>query len=390
MKKLLAVSLAFALFVPAFAGGILDNVTTKGEIQTIGSLVKHHPRIDGARDVDNRVIFGLDADLTEDVKATVSFLYTNNWDGRTGDSVQDYFDNILVAEANIALTNVFNAFEVKVGRQFYGDETSPVVYFGPNHYKKDMAPFSLDAAVVSYTSENFLFNVIYAKLVRTPRPTPPAKDLDTSLLGFDAKYNLNENLSLQAYLYTVTNKTNPSASEVYGFWGGKAAYQDDALNVSVEAAKNHWNDDSTRWFVYNDGWMVKADASFLLKLEAVDLTPRLGYAHSEKNFEANGNYAPSILSGSIGLFNGLLNNRILSAGLDAKFAALEKFAFTLNYFSAQLGTADNPEWLGNEFNLWVKYNLNDNVELHTGLAYSANTIYDKDPYAGQLGLIVKF
>ncbi|MDR0646500.1 MAG: hypothetical protein LBG46_06065 [Elusimicrobiota bacterium] len=412
MKKLLAVSLAFALFVPAFAGGILDNVTTKGEIQTIGSLLRaEYQNVDvNSRTVSNRVLFGLGFDLVDDVKADVTFLNVGYWGSEgapsNGQSLDDYLNKIRVVEANVTVDNIFGVLTAKIGRQFYGDENSPVVYYGPTHYKGGISDNfstgvrdseSADAVVVTYASDSFTANAVYGKLAQQSQPN--VNDAN-SVLGLDAKYNVNDSLSLQAYLYNIAYPNSPlfgGESVNIGLYGGKAAYADDALLVSVEVAKNYNNPYSNqrpenRPFFYNEGWMVKADASFKLALEQADITPRLTYVHSEQNFIAVGNYLPGIMTSG---FNGQAfsdgrNMRVVNAGVDFKLPALEKFNFALEYFAVSYRKEDNPLWIGNEFDLLVKYALNEYVELHTGIAYGTNTIFKENPYAGQLGLIVKF
>ena len=427
MKKLLTVLVASALFVPAFAGSILNNVETYGEIQTIGTLSKAAPGYGKNSDVSSRLLFGLGMDLVEDVKAQVTFLNSNYWGNRNdlassgphGSPVQSYFYNTQVAEANVTISNVFNAFEVKVGRQFYGDENSAIIYFGPSHYKGRIMTTrnpiyggpqgyvsdsrAMDAAVVTYNNEKLVANVVYAKLYEDG---VGYGDFDTSMLGFDAKYMVNDNLTAQAYLY---NFRDPNYTTLYyypkhnnfkhlGIWGVKGAYTDDAMNLGLEYAKNYGGDEL---FFYNKGWMLKVDASMGFKLDAADVTPRITYVHTEQNFWSQGNYAPGIVFG--GDRSNLLDGRpvrVLNIGVDFKFAALEKFSFALDYIAynrSSMYYSAHAGWVGNEFDLMAKYAVNEYVELHGGAAYltslNDSSYYgwaDGKAWAGQLGMIVKF
>ena len=93
MKRLLVAVLAFALFAPAFA---VENVQVTGDIQTIGLDLNSHGvvaipgTVGERRGATNRVLFGVGADLVEDVQAKVTFAH--RWvDGATqytGESVQ--------------------------------------------------------------------------------------------------------------------------------------------------------------------------------------------------------------------------------------------------------------------------------------------------------------
>ncbi|MDR0734848.1 MAG: hypothetical protein LBG16_04070 [Elusimicrobiota bacterium] len=404
MKKLLAVLLASALFVPATAGSIFNNVETTGEIQTIGTLSRN--AAGSSRDVSSRLLFGFGADLVEDVKANITFASSNYWgtDNKkdSGATLEDYFQRISVAEAYVSVANVFNAFELKVGRQFYGDEKSAVVYFGPTHYRGRIPTtmgrvgstpdiVSIDGALLAYNSDNFLANLVYSKVAEYGNG-----DVDESVLGIDGKYFVNETLSLQAYLYDFRyGSYNGIAIPIQhvGLWGAKAAYTDDALNIGVEFAKNY---KGHQYFQYNnEGWMVKADAALKVATENVDLTPRLTYVRAEKDFVAFGNYAPGIFFGRPVFYQDPANANIVNAGVDFKLPSLSKFNFAVDYYALSMGDKDNAEWVANEFDLVAKYALNEYVELHGGVSYLTNVADDlgnerSRAYSGQLGMIVKF
>jgi hypothetical protein len=214
---------------------------------------------------------------------------------------------------------------------------------------------------------------------------------------------MNDALALQAYWSNVrygddfTTPPTPDGDPTtqWGLYGAKADYSDDALSFAVEYARNY---DGQDLFQHNDGWMVKADAAMNFAFEKADLTPRVSYVHSEQNFYAEGNFAPTIIyNGLRGVSVNTLsanippeNLRMINAGVDFAFGALDRFAFAFDYYAISDGQTDNPSWVGNEFDLWAKYAVNDYVELHAGLAYMTNTDYEDDPYAGQLGMIVKF
>lgn len=420
MKKLLAVLLASALFVPAMAGSIFNSVETIGEIQTIGTLSSDMGNGKN-RDVSNRVLFGLGMELVEDVKANITFVNKMYWGSSDYNSpygeqpsVNSYLDKVQVAEANVALSNVFNAFDLKVGRQFYGDESSAVMYFGPTHYRGRFYndydgeglfadSNSLDAAVLTYNSEEYLVNVIYAKVWESGINNG---DRDQSLLGFDAKYFVNESLSLQAYLYDLRTAfgAGPGNSIRYGLWGLKAGYADDGMGLGLEFAKNYFDYDDQPFFYNNMGWMVKADASMKLAMDNMDVTPRITYLHAEKDMATLGNYSPGIVFGggrrnvldpfgSMNFSGGSYGNaRILNIGADVKY---DKFTFALDYLNIKYGPSDNAEWFGNEIDLMVKYAMNEYVELHTGVGYVTNLGQywigpESTGYAAQMGMIVKF
>ncbi|MBQ7908716.1 MAG: hypothetical protein IJ311_04400, partial [Elusimicrobiaceae bacterium] len=135
MKKLLGLLLVLTMGYPVSAD-VLKNVDLKGEVQVIASDVHHNPNDLYNSGTNLRVFAGASFDLVEDVRANLLFGYTNTWGNATnsekGSDIQHYWDNVDLAEANIVLSNLFDCFELTIGRQFYGDEDSAVMYFGPS------------------------------------------------------------------------------------------------------------------------------------------------------------------------------------------------------------------------------------------------------------------
>ena len=158
MKKLLVAVLACAMVAPAFAA--FDNVQITGDVQTIGLAIEGQgtnailPDTVSERGTTSRVLFGVGADLVEDVTAKITFAHEKMFGdyGRVGNTLTGgtgVLDNTRVAEAFVNISNVFDALEVKVGRQFYGDEKSAVMYLGPiNGYAGDNYYRSVDGTTV--------------------------------------------------------------------------------------------------------------------------------------------------------------------------------------------------------------------------------------------------
>ncbi len=391
MKKLLGILLVCALVVPASAANIFSNVETYGEVQTIGAKASNIG-VPSDVGVNNRVIFGLGMDLVEDVRANVSFINTNSWGDTTtngqlgqGQNINGFLDEINVVEANVAISNIFGAWDLKVGRQFYGNEDSKIIYFGPTHGRYNLVrdSLSLDAAVLAYNSEKIAFNAIYGKLARRNLPAVT----DNSLAGLDFTYMFNENLNAQAYWYDIEQKNDPS--DHLGIFGIKPTFAADNLIVSAEFAKNY---EGKVFQDANKGWMAAVDASLKMGNEDIDLTPRAGYYRTEKDFVSFGNYAPGLLFGGImlGPLDNGANYGIFNVGLDFAFPALDKFTFAFDWYAINSGPRDHSAWFGNEFDLTAKYTFNEYVDFNGGIAYITNSDATDDPYAFQLGMLVKF
>lgn len=378
MKKTLALLLAVAFAVPAFAGNVLSNVDTYGEIETVGITASENPDM---KTVSNRVLFGVSMDLVEDVRSNLTFGYQNVWDSTFGDDVDTYLNNIIVAEANVVVSNIFGSIEAKLGRQFYGNENSTVMYWGPRHgnYGNIFVPESLDGALATWSNDNAAVSAFYAQI---------ADGSDSRLTGITFDYAFNNNLTLGAYWYDYSEYLG--FNDHLGIWGANLAYQNEGTKVGVEYAKNY------KGHVFghnNEGWMLKADGAINLDMEGMALTPRLSYYIAEKDFVATGNYAPGIVLGNVNgpLDNGL-NWRVFNAGIDFAFKSLEKVTFAFDYFAAE----QDRNWVANEFDLKATYQHNDYVAFTLGGALATNNgvnstfTFDKDLYVGQFGMLIKF
>ncbi len=424
MKKLLVAVLAFALFAPAFA---VENVQVTGDIQTIGISVEDPAGDFGTpyKGVRNRVILGLGADLVDDVYAKVTFAHENMFGDYTtasgeplvGENLDDIWTRTYVSEAFIKISNIFDAVELKVGRQYYGDEKSSVLYFGPTYGYADPVVtefgtgifggnplpsyLSVDGATAAYRGDNLTLTAAYLVLSDDLASINGFnRSQQASLSGLDLGVKVNENINADAYIYDVKG-VSAGWIENFGFWGVKPTIEYEHFKLGVDFARNYG--------AGNDkGWQVKADLALPIGTEETSVTPRVTYYKSEKNFQAFGNYRPGLMFGTIiggGLNNyiadanfggGVLSNwEIVNAGLCMKFAGLEKWGFALDFYTGEssngtfMGTS---KFLGNSWEAKVVYNVNQYVALNATGALLTNKghSWKHSISAVQLGLNVKF
>lgn len=387
MKKLLGLLVAALVAMPASAD-VLNNVELKGEVQTIASDVRT-----GYNSGTNfRVLAGLSADLVEDVRANVLFQYNDAWlSNYAGNTVQQYWDKVTLAEANVVLSNLFDCFEATVGRQFYGDEDSAVMYVGPNHYVFNMnrAP-SLDAAKLTYSDDFKSVTLLAGKLVYTGATAVK----NETIYGADVRLNLTDTLKLQVYGYDL--KASKSISTYYdekhsGFYGAKATFAPEAFALSAEYARAFQGHRLVKE-PKDTPYLVKVDAS----LNLAAFTPRATFYYAKGDGFGMGNYYPSLLIGHV--LNGYgepLSNysqdglRLFNVGVDYTY---EKWVLSLDGYSFQDRTAQEAATL--EADLNVKYNHNEYVQLFAGVGYGKYggdmKDYTKDNTIGQLGMLIKF
>lgn len=400
MKKLLGLLLAMTMSWPVTASAeVLKNVDLKGEIQTIASDARHDKDNMFKSGTNFRVLAGLSADLVEDVRANVLFQYNDAWlSGTEGNTVQNYWDKVRLAEANVVLSNLFCCLEATVGRQFYGDEDSAVMYFGPNHYVFGMnkAP-SLDGAKLVYSDDFKTFTMLAGKLVdaRTTSSGATIVDDNWTVYGLDLKLNLTDTLTAQVYGYDFMNSKYDAATEKRheGFYGAKATFAPEAATLSAEYARGY---EANRLFREgNDSpYMVKVDAALNMDV----ITPRAAFYYAKGVVSPFGNYYPGLAIGHVlagddipfAQYSGD-GVRMFNVGVDY---AWNKFVFSLDGFSFQDRTAkDSSTW---EADLVAKYNHNDYVQLFAGIGYAKystvvkEALDTKDNTVGQLGMLIKF
>ncbi len=404
MKKLLGVLLAIAMSWPAGAT-VLKNVEVIGEIQTIASDVRtNNIDVAGARTYNTgttaRVLAGLSADLVEDVTANLLFQYANEWgqDEAAGRTMQNYEDNIRLVNANVVLHNLFCAFDVTVGRQFYGDEDSAVMYFGPNHYNAEFNGYvrSLDAAKLVYADDFKAFTLIGGRSNNTALAAPYTGGVTRTfdVYGADLKLNLTDAVKAQVYGYDVRDLNGDDDA---GFYGAKLAADVEAFRAGVEYARNFGGKRLIKEHK-GTGHMLKAD----LALDMNKVTARGTFLYANDNFFALGNYTPGLLVGHRlgGNIYNYSNDGVGMFNLGFDFKPFEKWTFALDGYTFQDHRFDHSATL--EADLTAKYAHNEYVELFAGIGYAKYTktngyltAYSKDRLGsdnvkGQLGMLIKF
>ena len=413
MKKLLSLLAAAVLFPVAANADVLSNVNLTGEIQTIASDVRH--QVPGKDHFFNsgtkmRAMAGVSADLVEDVTANVLFQYAYKWGDNNEYGFHDGSDVRLV-NANVVLHNLFCCLEATVGRQFYGDESSAVMYIGPSHYNAEGLGYApaLDAAKLAYGDDFKTFTVVAGRIVDMDDDTY-ADDfvnidkLEATLMGADLKLNLTDTVTAQVYGYNVNDiKLEDDTGVEYrvdgntGFYGAKLAFAPEAFRVSAEYARNYGvRHDLFKEDGSHTGHMVKADIA--ADIEAV--TARGTFLYANENFWAFGNYTPGLIVGQkLGgdIFDFTTDGvRMFNLGFDVKPAA--KWTVSLDGFAFQSSRGKHSAtWEGD---LTAKYAHNDYVELFAGIGYAKYGNEDsdfskaaadrKDNVKGQLGMLIKF
>ena len=382
MKKLLGLFLVLTMAWPASAA-IVDNVDAIGEIEVIGA--NNNAEMSNANGAASRVMAGLSAELTEDVRANVQFVYNTPWDGAArGKDLNTYQNDIYLAEANMVLSNLMDRFELTLGRQFYGDEDSVLLYFGPRHgYMAALARpvTSLDAAKLTYADDVKALTLIAGKTQNLWELAAP----DADFYGIDFRMNLTDTVKAQVYGYTYRNNT--WADEYQGFYGAKLSMAPQAGALSVEYARAHSGDRLIKES-HNNDYLVKVDAS----LNMDSFTPRAAFIYQKGAVSEYGAYAPGLVYGKTFFGNNLINvlaeSRVFNVGVDYNW---DKWTFALDGFAFQDRTAQHAATL--EADLTANYQHNENVGLFAGVGYAklSRVAFNRDDaVVYQAGVNVKF
>jgi hypothetical protein len=400
MKKLLGLALVMALFVPANAQ-ILDNVETYGEIEILGvnhTNYDYGSTADDYRNTQVRVIYGLGWDLLDDVRANITFLNEDSYwgesmtttGGQKSESVNSYLDSIQVAEANIAMEDVFWSWSTKIGRQFYGDEHSFVIYYGPTHGAEfnDSASTGplprvttyLDAARFDYEGMNTIATVLYGKSAELHKDNDVTSDV--SFLGIEGQYMPTEEWTFKAHVYdrrtgaAFTYTDVSTTAKHVGIYGLMAAYEGNNWMLDAEYDANYGG---KKIFANKlKGQLFDFNAAYTWEASTSVWTPRLEYLnirggdsdHLSKQYITFNTQAirRGMIFGNSLLKTPTTHFEMWNVGLDAKFDKAEDFRFGLDYFTFEDTNVASNEKIGTEWDLMAYYDYSENVTFNAGAA----------------------
>ena len=423
MKKLLGLLLVAVIAFPANAA-VIKNVELKGEVQTIASDVKHNLALAPNMDIYNRgawtrAIAGLSFDVVEDVKANLLFQYAYAWgDNNYLNNGFESAEGMRLVNANLVLSNLFCCLEATIGRQFYGEDNSPIIYFGPNHYNAEGGlATALDAVTVRYGDDFKTFTVLAGRVADLSNgyyalAWGDGEEARANIWGADLKLNLTDALKAQVYGYDITDEkeyiygeeVSPLTEDKhFGVYGAKLGWDSETFRASAEYARNFAGHRLVKEH-HDTGYLAKAD----IAADINAFTARGSFVYA-KNFLSFGNYAPGLIYGhtlsTLHIFNGLnaLNGagmldgegagvRMFNVGFDVRPS--EKWTVSLDGFSFQDRYGRHAATL--EADLTAKYAYNEYVEMFGGVAYMKHgtgglqTLFGSENYKGQLGMLVRF
>jgi len=408
MKKMLGLALALAISSSAIAANaeILKNLKTKGEINVLGVMDQNvtdlqSDRADDFRHTRAMINYGVMFDLLDDLHANITLIKCNRSYGQAAEDLNTIQSSVFVHEANIQLDKVAENFNLKIGRQFYGNHDDLVIYYGPTAVLQEgYAAASLDAVRVDLAnSEKHTAHLIWAKV---NEPGPNATDNGTSLIGIRDDYKMSDDMTLGGYVYNrrIGNVNYGQNSDNLYVFGVKAigkfmgfGYNLEAVGNAGKGAAAATESPAYKGYAYTGKVNYKIDSEFggfnpraMYAYGSGDSQGLNGVANKAKNttFTAiNSDFRPGLIFGMSDLaganfgnvygLNGtyynqgsLANLTVLNIGLDYMPKFSEKLSFLVDFYNFKInkdctGAVGDDKTIGSELDLNVNYKFAENV-----------------------------
>jgi hypothetical protein len=231
---------------------LLKNFSYGGQLDVNAYSINNYADLDSKIDdkisyTDTRLMLNAGFDLSENASAAVTAVKNDRQYGQAAQNINGIENKVYFTQAYVDLKGVLGLDHNKLGRQYYGEPQSLVIYAGPNTwpFTQNMYKWwydAIDGWTGSYKAGNWDLNALVGRLyVGT---TGFGKQYKGDVNGFDAKTSVN-GLDLNGYIYQYNGKTLCTASACYSQYldigGLRAAYavpQLKGLTVAGEYDQN--------------------------------------------------------------------------------------------------------------------------------------------------------
>ena len=305
MGKRLIVLLALALLVGltfSAAYAEVQNVKVSGDITASGVVRNYFNLADGVAGSDkhgakesffmSQTRVRIDADLTDNVTATVRLLNERIWNGQY-DTQTSGNDSIDLDLAFVTLKEfLYSPLTLTIGRQEMKFGNGLIIgksgaARGTSSIPSDLSERSaFDAIRATLNYDPLVIDLVYAKV----KDSSTTDRNDISLAGVNASYALNKKTNLSGYFFTKSDdfKGNNTGTGTAG--RGKndrvntigtliSSSPIDNLSASFEAAYQFGRNDSNATTQTNhDAWALQAMADYTFA--KVKMTPKIGASYT--------------------------------------------------------------------------------------------------------------
>ena len=256
MGKRLIVVLALALLVGltfSAAYAEVQNVKVSGDINILGVLRNNfdlanpvtatgvtQKENDKGRFFATQTRVRIDADLTDNVIATVRLINERNWTSETNSSTDIDLDLAYVTLKEFLyspLTLIVGRQELKFGNQLIIGSNGTYTAATINGLPSDLSErTSFDALRAILNYDPLVINVVYAKASNNNVNTSD----DTDLFGVNTSFDLNKKINLQGYIWDRKDKStavvNSKKDDIYTVGALITIAPIESLKTSLEAA----------------------------------------------------------------------------------------------------------------------------------------------------------
>jgi len=401
MKKLIILAAALMLAMPAFAA--VQNVKVSGDITTYGVLQSNldldaDDTTDGQSISEDDGFFAtitrlrIDADLTDNVAATIRVVNEREWDAATTATT-----DIDVDLANITLKEMFySPLTMIIGRQdlAYG---SKLVVGDPNTNAAVPLDSGLSGAQAPFLSKMKAFDAIrgildydpltidlvYAKIDEVRESTSNFEDTD--LLGLNLAYKFADyDAEAEGYVFYVDGDQNSSSEDIAVFGLRGSLVPVDGLTLGAEVAWQTGDRTITR---DQDAFAATVEGSYVWNNE---YEPTIKLCYDYRSGEESGNsgdyeaWDPLYEDQTKGLIadylfggaNGGVSSNASIINLGGSIKPMEDLTLTVDWFNYTLDekfaagsisspvasySVKNDDNLGDEIDLGLIYDYSEDV-----------------------------
>lgn len=424
MKKLTGI-LALLVFAGNIASAeLLKDFKHDGKVTVNGYTTKNNNVFDSKKkqttsDVDTRVELNMGFSVTQDVDAVVSAVKCNRQYNGASENIDGITAAVTFEQAYLNLKGVLGV-DHKIGRQYYGDAGSIVLYYGPTPWPyangiagNGLGKSGLDGWTGWYKNDKLAVHAISAKQANSVA----MPNTDTDLVGVAGRYDLMELLNVGAYFYEQKMYGNATtADNTLDIAGVKGDGKFSPLNLSYygEMAKNYGHkaagvNYTGTAFIAGGKMEMDLIGKWTFMGEFASGTGDKTSVKKDEGFaDISADYRPGVIWGGIRLNSGLTNLTTWNLGANWNTPMFEKLTLggKLYHFgyNQKVTSAGNQttSTIGNELDLTANWQHNENVGLMAYYGafvptskytkYACNSATAKDDMVTALGLAlnVKF
>ncbi len=291
MGKRLIIVLALALvaglvFSPVYAE--VQNVKVSGDITASGVARSHFGlryQTDGDKSALKQTFLmtqtrvRIDADLTDNVMATVRLINERIWNGQNDTESGNNNTNIDLDLAYVTLKEfLYSPLSLTIGRQEISFGNSLVIgksgaASGTTSIPTDLSKrAAFDAIRATLDYDPLVVDLVYAQVKQST-----TTDRDTiSLAGVNATYTLNSKVNVSGYYWIKKdNTTSGDKKDKVNTIGGLVSTTPiENLTASLEAAYQFGKNTATAGQKKHDAWAIQAMADYTFA--KVKMTPKIG------------------------------------------------------------------------------------------------------------------